>query len=156
MSVFNKKIKLLFLIIVILFYSSCKSNESKNQVIISFEIKNEEKINNCDEFSVKIRTTNQTYQLNSNNCKIVLPKIENDIKLIDIIFEYKHYYMEFNKVDINMVYVNMNINWNFQIDYPPFDEENNNSLRNEEIKKIHYLQFNPDDGQAIEIINPIR
>jgi hypothetical protein len=78
------------------------------------------------------------------------------VEYVDVVFNHDNYSLKFEKVKLKWLLINQKMNWNFQVSLPPFDEVNNAELNIEDIEMIYYFQFNPlEEGQAIEIINPV-
>tara|TARA_B110001450_G_C17622467_1_gene481787 strand:+ start:932 stop:1402 length:471 start_codon:yes stop_codon:yes gene_type:complete len=144
--------------VIILFGVACKSGrvDSKKNINITFEIENQGKQDICNNFSIDFLTSDNTYKGTVEDCKIILPNFPKELESLKVVFSYNEYKMIFDNVELNLMMINQDMNWNFRIDYPPFEESNNDSLEVNNLKKIHYFQFNPlEEGEGIEIINPI-
>lgn len=153
--------KFFYFLILIFFYTtmnfSCASNKfNSKKILISFEIANLEVKNICNNFTVDFVYKKSIYNGKVDGCYMKLPNIPKNIEYIDVVFKYDSHNMTFKDVELKWLMLDLNMNWNFKISLPPFEELNNPNLNLEEIEKIYYFQFNPlDGGQSVEIINPI-
>ena len=124
-----------------------------NRIEVSLEIEGVQVPTDCNEYSLQFIYGNTELSGLLDGCYLLIPEFSNKTKTVTVLFQYKEFKLEFQNLDVK--WFNGDLKWNFKIDYPPFDEINNATLKDKSPIEIHYLQFLPEDGQAIEIINPV-
>ncbi len=157
------KIKRVSIISLILFfvYIPCKSinmnTKQHKEVLVTFE-EGKKKIENIrNHFSLVFVHNGIIYRGQINGCMLKLPVFPSNIKKVDIVFSYSKYWMVFDDVEVDKLFLNIDgMNWNFKVDFFPFgDEQGNKDLNKKDLVMIYYMQFLPKDYDGIEIIKPI-
>jgi hypothetical protein len=129
-------------------------NEQKNKVSVSFELE-DQIIDISDKFCIEFDQAGIIHKGKVDGHILTLPALSSIDEKIEIAFKYDKYLLSFSDLDPKWLFSNENMDWKFRIDYPPFDEINNDDLELDNLLEIHYFELNPEVGQAIEIINPV-
>lgn len=124
-----------------------------NRIEISLEVEGVNLPSDCNEYSLRFIERGIEIAGLLDGCYLQIPDFTRDTNTVTVIFQYQEYNFEFQNLEVT--WFEAGANWNFKIDYPPFDEMNNKELKGRNPIEIHYLQFLPQKGQAIEIINPV-
>tara|TARA_R110002050_G_scaffold287219_2_gene438286 strand:+ start:187 stop:615 length:429 start_codon:yes stop_codon:yes gene_type:complete len=136
---------------------SPKQQFHKNeQILVSFEVEDKGQMDICNNFTIDFVSDSKVYRSQVKDCILSVPKFPEKVKTLTVEFRFENYILKFNDVKTDWLNLDQKMNWNFKVDYPPFDELNNETLNKEGLKMIYYFQFNPmESGEGIEIINPI-
>ncbi|QCE40241.1 hypothetical protein [Psychroserpens sp. NJDZ02] len=156
----TKAMPILFFALILLMafdLSPEKQFDKNEQILVSFEVKDKGQIDICNNFTINFVSDSKVYKSQVKDCILLIPKFPKKLKTIIIEFRFENYILKFDDIKTDWLNLNQKMNWNFKIDFPPFDEElNNETLNKEDLKMIYYFQFNPlERGEGIEIINPI-
>ena len=128
----------------------------RKQILVSFEVEDKGQMDICNNFAIDFISDSITYKSEVKDCVLSIPYIPEKLKKITVEFRSENYTLKFDDVETDWLNLNQKMNWNFKVDFPPFDELDSETLDKEGLKMIYYFQLNPlESGEGIEIINPI-
>lgn len=128
--------------------------ENDANIRVSLKIDGKE-IDISNSYSVGFISDGQSYFGFVEDRYLTLPHLPENIEFVSVIFNYGTYRLHFPKVSLDLIHYPGTIKWVFRIVYPPFNETRIKDIEVNKPSKIYYFGFSPDEGQGIEVFEPI-
>lgn len=128
--------------------------ENDANIRVSLKIDGKE-IDITNSYSIVFTSDGQSYFGFVKDRYLTLPELPKNIEFVGVTFNHGTYQLHFPKVRLDLIHYQGEINWVFRVDYPPFNETSIKDIKTDPPSKIYYLGFSPDEGQGIEVIQPI-